>query len=134
MANSDYKLRYQIEGDNSSLKSAVTDSEKQIGRLTKAATGVQSGFKGAASEISNVVAAFTGDRLTGAASQVTSLANAFGAIPGPAGLAIGAIAGFGVAAVGAGTALFELTKQAADYGSIIHDASDKTGLHAETLS
>lgn len=30
--------------------------------------------------------------------------------------------------------LFDLTKQAAEYGSAIFDASEKTGLHAETLS
>jgi hypothetical protein len=134
MGFTDYKLRYQIEGDNSKLKSAIADSEKGFAGLDKAARGAQGSFKSAASEVSNIVAALTGDRLSGAASQVTSLSNAFSAIPGPAGLAIGAVAGLATVAVGAGTALFELTKKAADYGSIIHDASDKTGLHAETLS
>src|SRR5436190_12529265 len=46
-------------------------------------------------------------------------------------IGIGAIAG---AAVTATAALFSLTKQAAEYGSTIFDATEKTGLHAESLS
>jgi hypothetical protein len=54
-------------------------------------------------------------------------ATSLGSLAAPAGVAIGAI-------TGVGAALFGLTKQAAEYGSVIHDASDKTGLHAETLT
>src|SRR5436190_3927308 len=46
-------------------------------------------------------------------------------------IGIGAIAG---AAATATAALFSLTKQAAEYGSEIFDATEKTGLHAESLS
>jgi hypothetical protein len=134
MAVTDYKLKYLIEADGTKAKAEVKQVETAFDHLYKSSTGLQGGIKGAASEISNIVSAFTGDRLGGAASQVTSLANAFGAIPGPVGIAVGAVAGLGVASLGTGLALFELTKKAADYGSTIHDASDKTGLHAETLS
>lgn len=129
-----YSLKYLIEADGKQAKAEIKEVETLYGRLGKASAGIQSGAKSAASEVSNIVAALTGDRLSGAASQVTSLANAFGAIPGPVGLAVGAVASFGVAVVGVGGALFELTKKASEYGSVIHDASDKTGLHAETLS
>jgi hypothetical protein len=134
MGFTDYKFRYSIEADGSKAKAEVKTVETAFNRLHKSSTGLQGGIKNVASEVSNIVASLTGDRLSGASSQVTSLANAFGAIPGPAGLAVGAVAGLGVAAVGAGGALLELTKKASDYGSVIHDASDKTGLHAETLS
>jgi hypothetical protein len=49
-------------------------------------------------------------------------------------VASAAIAGISAAAFGAGAALFSLAKQAADYGSEIQDAREKTGLAAETLS
>lgn len=45
-----------------------------------------------------------------------------------------ALTAVGAAAIGATRQLFELSKQAAEYGSTIFDASEKTGLHAETLS
>lgn len=48
-----------------------------------------------------------------------------------AGAAIAAVAGV---AFGAATAIFNLTKSTAEYGSSIFDASQKTGLGAETLS
>ncbi len=44
------------------------------------------------------------------------------------------IAAIGAAGLTAGVALFNLTKQASDYGSAIFDASKKTGLGAESLS
>ncbi|MFN6963959.1 MAG: hypothetical protein ACK4S4_09355 [Pyrinomonadaceae bacterium] len=64
----------------------------------------------------------------------TAGAGTFSAIAGPAaaaGAAISAVAGI---AATAGAALFGLAKQASEFGSAIKDASDKTGLHAETLS
>jgi hypothetical protein len=61
------------------------------------------------------------------ASQFTSLAGiATGVVVG-----VGAIAAAGAAAT---KALFDLAKSAAEYGSEIYDASQKTGLSAETLS
>src|SRR5438045_2186298 len=57
---------------------------------------------------------------------------------GPTGIAIGAVAASVTAAVGAATgltvALFKLAESSAEFGSQIHDASDKTGLTAETIS
>lgn len=57
-----------------------------------------------------------------------------GSWAGPAAIAATGIAAVGVAAVATTAALFNLTKQASDYGSTIFDASKKTGLAAETLS
>jgi hypothetical protein len=133
----EFKLKYTIESDNSKAKKDVQEVDTLISKLfgkKTASSGLQSSFKEVASEVSNIVSELTGDRLSGAASQVTSLANAFGAIPGPAGLAIGAIAGIGTAAVGAGVALFELTEKSAEFGESIYNAQVKTGLHANTLS
>ena len=45
-----------------------------------------------------------------------------------------ALAGLAATAVGTASALFAIAKSASDYGSEIKDASDMTGLHAETLS
>lgn len=45
-----------------------------------------------------------------------------------------AIAGATTAAYGLGKSIFELTKSTADYGSAIYDATQKTGLSAETIS
>lgn len=45
-----------------------------------------------------------------------------------------AIAVVGGAAIAAGAAIFSLAKSTAEYGSVINDASLKTGLSAETLS
>jgi hypothetical protein len=135
--NAEFKLKYTIESDNSKAKKDVQEVDTLITKLfgkKTSSSGLQSSFKEVASEVSNIVSELTGDRLSGAASQVTSLANAFGAIPGPAGLAVGAIAGIGTAAVGAGAALFELTEKSAAYGESIYNAQVKTGLHAETLS
>lgn len=51
-----------------------------------------------------------------------------------AGAAAAAIAAVAAAAVTGAVALFNLTKKTAEYGSEIFDASEKTGLHAESLS
>jgi hypothetical protein len=47
------------------------------------------------------------------------------------GIGIGAVAG---AAIGAGTALFAIAKQASDFGSAIFDVTQKTGLGAKSIS
>lgn len=70
--------------------------------------------------------------------RVNSLGGSFtgafgGAIPVASAVA-GAVAAVGTAAIAAGAAIFNLTKEAADYGSAIFDASMKTGLSAETLT
>lgn len=56
-----------------------------------------------------------------------------GAIP-MAGAAATAIAGIGIAAIGVGRQLYDITKTASEFGSKIYDASQKTGLSAEALS
>lgn len=53
---------------------------------------------------------------------------------GPAGIAAAGVAAIGTAGIATGAALFNLSKQASDFGSTIFDASKKTGLGAESLS
>lgn len=60
----------------------------------------------------------------------TSAKNLAGAMP----IAGAAIAGLTAVVAGAAFALFQLTKNASEFGSEIFDASQKTGLGAETLS
>jgi hypothetical protein len=63
----------------------------------------------------------------GATASLSSLA-------GPAAIAAGAIAAVGLAALHATDFLWDLTKAASEYGSVIFDAKEKTGLTAETIS
>src|SRR5438445_4739924 len=110
MATATAEMIFRIRADGSNVKAVVADIEKQFTKLGGGAvTGLQSGFKAAASEASNLVGIFTGNRLSGATSQLTSFAGAISAIPGAAGLALGALAALGTAAVGVGTAMFEAT-------------------------
>ena len=73
-----------------------------------------------------------------AGSSISGLASSFD--PVVAGVTATITAMTGVATVTAGVAasvgasLFAMTKSAADFGSEIHDAADKTGLSAKTLS
>jgi hypothetical protein len=62
------------------------------------------------------------------------LASSLGSAALPAGVIAGGLLAMGTAAVTATGYLFQLTKQAADYGSEIYNATVKTGLHAETIS
>lgn len=102
-------LLFQIKADSSDATSEL----KKLSRLIDAET------KDAAAKGSS--------NLGGLGTSITSLAD-------PAKLAVSAIASIGAAAVGAGAVIFSLAKNFSDYGSSIKDASDKTGLHAETLS
>lgn len=79
-----------------------------------------------------------GDKL---AASNSSLGSSFTSLINPTSLATGALTAIGSIAVVATTAaialtrtLFDLSKSTAEYGSEIFDASEKTGLHAETLS
>jgi hypothetical protein len=65
------------------------------------------------------------------AGFVTSNASTFAAVGAGVAAGIGTIV---AASVAAGRALFDMSKTAADFGSAIFDASEKTGLGAETLS
>jgi hypothetical protein len=69
--------------------------------------------------------------LTGATSK---LSGGLASLAGPAALVGAGIAAVGAAAVAGGVALFNLSKSAAEYGSAIFDATQKTGLGAETMS
>jgi hypothetical protein len=127
MANSEqFNLIYKIQGDSSGVTRELQKTDKAITKVgsNKGLTSLISGLSGVA----------TGSQLNGLTSQLTSASSALGAIPGPAGLAVGAIGLLGTVAVGATVALFGLAKSASDYGSEIFDASEKTGLSAETLS
>jgi hypothetical protein len=55
-------------------------------------------------------------------------------LAGPAAIAAAGVAAIGTAALVGGKALFNLSKDAADFGAKIFDASQKTGLTATTLS
>jgi hypothetical protein len=131
----DYKLKFTIDADGKKAKAELKGVEEGIKKLGSGVSGsFQKGAKEAASALSNVVGVFTGDRISGAASQVTSFAGAIGAIPGPTGLAVGAVAGFGAVVTGVGLGLFAAVKAASDFGSELHDMADKTGLSAEAIS
>lgn len=60
--------------------------------------------------------------------------SAFGGFLPIAATAAAAVTGVATAAAGVGLALFTLTKEAADYGSAIFDATQKTGQSAEVIS
>jgi hypothetical protein len=129
MADQEYKLKYVIQGDASGMRNANRELERTDKAITKLGSG--KGISGLLSGLSGVA---TGDQLNGFTSQITSASSALGSIPGPAGLAVGAIALLGTVTVGAIAGLYGLAKSASEYGSEIFDASEKTGLGAETLS
>lgn len=134
----DFLIKVKLEADAKRLEAELRKVQGQLNKFgdegAKSARKVQQGFQSFASEASNVVSIFTGDKLSGATSQITAFGNALGAIPGPAGLAIGAVAGLGAVTAAGVAGLFALSKNASDFGSTIHDASIKTGIGAETIS
>jgi len=70
-------------------------------------------------------------RMNGIGGAATA---AFGGFIPVASAAASAVAGIGVAVAGLGLAMFTLTKNTADFGSEIYDASQKTGLGATAIS
>ncbi|HEX3100862.1 MAG TPA: hypothetical protein VHQ01_03665 [Pyrinomonadaceae bacterium] len=79
--------------------------------------------------------------ITQFSGKVSGLSKEFTEMLGPATIAAGAIAGIGIAAIGTVAAvarvsegLFNLAKSASEYGSVLHDFKDKTGLAAATVS
>lgn len=129
-------MRVRMELEAKQLEAKLASIHKQLGDVAGpgGAVAVQKGFKAAASSASNFVGIFTGNKLSGVTSQLTSLSGAISSIPGAAGLAVGSIGAITAAAVGAGAALFVLAKKASDFGSEIFDVTEKTGLSAETVS
>ncbi len=71
------------------------------------------------------------DKLTGSSK---GLGASFAGLANPVGLAAAAIASVATVAGSAAAGMFGLAKNFSDYGSAVKDASDKTGLHAETLT
>lgn len=69
-----------------------------------------------------------------ATSMGGSLASSLSSAIPMAQTAVAAIGAIGTVVAGVGVRLFEITKTAADFGSEIYDASQKTGLGAEALS
>lgn len=118
------ELLFTAKGDTDSARSEFRKLKDEIGDTTTTATGKGSaGFESFAKSIGVS---------EGAASKFGSV------LGGPVTIAA-AIAAAGIVAVVSASvqltqALFNLTTQAAEYGSEIFDASEKTGLNAETLS
>ncbi len=83
---------------------------------------IEADSSGAMRELRAVDAAFGG---------LVSRMSTFGGI---ASVAAASFAAIGAAAVTAGVAIFNFTKQAAEYGSELYDASIQTGLSAEAIS
>lgn len=133
MADKDIVVK--IKADGSNAEAELRKVEAHLRRLAggSGVAGVQKGFKEASSQAANFVSIITGDRLTGATSQLTAFSGAIGGIPGPAGLAIGAVVGLTAAGVALGAGIFAITKNAADYAATFKDAQDATGLTAQSL-
>ncbi len=67
-------------------------------------------------------------------SSINSVGGKMSTFGGAATVAAAGVAAIGAAALGAGKFLFDLTNSTADYASIVFDATQKTGLAAETIS
>jgi hypothetical protein len=133
-----YKLGVEITGDASQLEREAKKAEKAVDGIAKKGT-----FGTVASEVKKVAGEFNllPQSLTSAESSLSTVAGGFtgvSAVAGPVGLAVGgaaiAFTATAGAAIGLGTTLFNLARQASDYGSEIKDFQDKTGLAAETIS
>lgn len=72
--------------------------------------------------------------ITQLGSSAAAAGGGMAALAGPATAAVTAVLAIGAAAVTAAVGLFNLTQSASEYGSIIFDAKEKTGLAAATLS
>lgn len=70
----------------------------------------------------------------GLSTASTGLASSFTSLVNPTALIAAGLTAVTAAAVAGAKAIFELTTNAAEYGSTIFDAQSKTGLAAETLS
>lgn len=101
----DFKLKYIIDADGRRAKSELKSVDDHIARMG----GSMSSTTGL---------------------SVTQL-NALGIA---AGVAAAGVASIALAGIAVGRQLFDLSKQAADFGSEIFDASEKTGLAAESIS
>jgi len=117
-----FPLKYKIEADGKQAKAEIKDVDKLINKL-----GGGVSFKNLLSTAKSDFGSLEGI-VSKAASSITV----------PFSAAAGAVAGIGTAVtaagVGIGLTLFNLSKEAADFGSEIYNVSVKTGLSAETIS
>jgi hypothetical protein len=116
-------LLFRAVGDTDQAQKEFRELQKEIKDTTQVAgTSGTGGFQSFAQSIG---------LSEGAAGK---LAGAMPAVGAAVGIAATGLAAAAAAAVTATRALFDLATQAADYGSEIFDASEKTGLSAEKLS
>jgi hypothetical protein len=133
-------LLFRIKGDGSHAKKEIKEVNQEAGKLDDA--GDKSKLTSFLTSVSQSLAGMNfgsaSEGATNLTSKVGGISQSLSGLAGPASVGIGAIlAGFTAAiglAVALGAALFNLAKQASDFGSEIFDASEKTGLSAETLS
>lgn len=95
--------------------------------------GILLKIKGDSSSAITAVKA-TRTEIDAATVSTKNLSSSFSGIGGPAAIAAAAIAGVALVGAKLATTLFDLAKNAAEYGSKIYDASQKTGLSAQTLT
>lgn len=72
--------------------------------------------------------------ISGLASSATAAGGSFAAFANPVTLATVAVAAMATASAAAVSAIWDLTKSTSEYGSAIFDATQKTGLGAQTMS
>lgn len=121
LSSDSINLLFKAKGDTDDAKRAFKELRTEIGKVD---TEAKKAGTGGGTELTASLAPSKLGGITAGLSAVT--------------LGITAVAG--VLATAAGIAggltklLFDLAKEASDYGSAIYDASEKTGLGAETLS
>jgi hypothetical protein len=119
----------KINGDSSSGVQSVKEFRNELKNTEKAMKDNIS----VAQEFARHLGV-TGEQYAVLSKNLSQFQTGLSAVGTVATYATGAIVAVGAAAAATTAALFALTKQTADYGSEIHDASDTTGLHAETLT
>ena len=131
------ELKVKISGDASNLVNEANKGKKAVEGIGG------NGFAKVKGEIGNLASELNliPDSAAKASSTLSAMSGSVSGIAeaaGPAGIAVGALTVGITAAVGVGLqlskTLFDLAKQASDYGSQIYDASQKTGISTETLS
>lgn len=121
MASSD--LVFKFLGDTKGFSSAVSDAEAKLGGLSGKASQAADSVKSRFGQTQSGVEKFSGSvekagktlggklGLGGLASSIGTIGSQFAAIPGPVGIAAGAIAGVG-------GVIFDLSKKASEYESV----------------
>ncbi len=117
--NSTVGLIYAIKADDSDARKSVSDLRGHIDKETK---GIEESSKNAFLSLGKSIG-LTDEQVVGLGKSLPVVGAVAAGIAGLAGIA-----------VGAAVKLFELANAASEYGSEIKDASDKTGLSAETIS